>query len=130
MELFRFLLVGLVNTVIGLSAMYGLLHLAGFSYWWATFGGNSIGAAVSYFLNRSFTFRSNHPVSSTGTRFVLVILICYVIAYPVGKGMAVQIIEAIQIVPANLTEDLAVLFGTGLYTILNYVGQKKVVFGK
>ena len=54
----RFLMVGVANTIVGLSVMYLLLHLAGLSYWTSTFLGNSVGAVVSFFLNRSFTFRS------------------------------------------------------------------------
>src|SRR6478752_1743962 len=50
----RFLVVGLVNTGVGLSIMYVLLHIF-HHYWAATFVGNAAGAVVSYVLNRIFT---------------------------------------------------------------------------
>src|SRR5947209_2726841 len=77
----RFLLVGVINTVVGLSAMYLFLHGFSLSYWASTFIGNIIGACVSYFLNRTFTFKSSTAVGKSMVRFTLVILACYVISY-------------------------------------------------
>src|SRR6476660_7448236 len=82
----RFLLVGVANTIVGLSVMYLLLHVAGLSYWTSTFLGNSVGAVVSFFLNRSFTFRSQSSVSKSMIRFVAVILFCYFISYTIGRN--------------------------------------------
>ncbi|MDP4103968.1 MAG: GtrA family protein [Bacillota bacterium] len=42
----RFLLVGVVNTIVGLSSMYLFLHGFSFSYWVSTFLGYVIGACV------------------------------------------------------------------------------------
>lgn len=124
----RFIIVGIVNTIVGLSCMYLFLHAVGLSYWIATFLGNSLGACVSYFLNRNFTFRSQNSVTKSAIRFVLVILCCYFISYDLGKNVVAWVLKSNAIFNEKLTTDLAVLVGTGLYTVLNYFGQKLFVF--
>ncbi|MFC3883558.1 GtrA family protein [Bacillus songklensis] len=124
----RFLLVGLINTFIGLSVMYVLLHAAHLSYWLSTFGGNAAGACVSYVLNKSFTFRSAQPIQHTIYRFVAVISLCYFLAYFVGIRSAFWIMERVVDLPLTYVEDVAILFGTAFYTILNYLGQRQFVF--
>jgi putative flippase GtrA len=125
---FRFLLVGLINTFIGLSVMYILLHAAGFSYWVSTFGGNAAGACVSYVLNKSFTFRSTQSIQHTICRFFAVIGICYFLAYFIGIRSATWMMEKAADLPLTDVEDIAILFGTAFYTILNYFGQRQFVF--
>jgi putative flippase GtrA len=126
----RFIIVGIVNTIVGLSCMYLFLHAVGLSYWIATFLGNSLGACVSYFLNRNFTFRSQNSVTKSAFRFVIVILCCYFISYDLGKNVVAWVLKSNAIFNEKLTTDLAVLVGTGLYTVLNYFGQKLFVFPK
>ena len=119
----RFLLVGLMNTIVGLSSIFLLLHLVGLSYWLSTFLGNSIGAAVSYLLNRRFTFHSKAPFARSIPLFTLVILCCYFLSFSVSKLVA-------DLISLPYTNEIAVLLGTGLYTIVNYFGQKYIVFGR
>ncbi|WP_053367554.1 GtrA family protein [Bacillus sp. FJAT-27245] len=123
---FRFALVGVANTAAGLIIMLTLLNIAGASYWLSTFIGNTAGAALSYFLNRSFTFRSSVRFSDGAPRFIAVILICYFACYwvsgqVIGAGAA-------DFLPAAYRDDAAVLVGSCLYTLTNYFGQKKYVF--
>ncbi|SFD43586.1 Putative flippase GtrA (transmembrane translocase of bactoprenol-linked glucose) [Bacillus sp. OV194] len=124
----RFLIVGVINTLVGLSVIYLLLHAANVSYWLATFLGNAAGACVSYVLNRMFTFKSTSPVAGSMIRFVIVILLCYFIAYYAGIRIADWAFSAILPLPKHFAKDAAVLIGTGLYTVLNYAGQKRFVF--
>lgn len=127
---FRFLIVGVINTLVGLSIIYILLHIAGLSFWLATFIGNSIGAVVSYTLNKTFTFKSSATVSKSAIRFIFAILACYFISYYLGKQLANWALDQVPFLPNNYKTDIAVLFGTGLYTITNYFGQKIIVFSK
>lgn len=127
---FRFLLVGVINTFVGLSFMYLFLHLFSFSYWVSTFAGNIIGASVSYFLNRVFTFKSNADMRKSIIRFVAVILVCYFISYYLGEKMAHYLFSQIPFLLKWHASDAAILFGTGVYTITNYLGQRIFVFQK
>lgn len=118
---FRFLLVGLVNTLVGLSSIFLLLHAVGLSYWLSTFLGNAIGATVSYVLNRQFTFSSKVSAGRSIPLFVVVILGSYFLAFSISKMAADWVLT-------EYTNGFAVLLGTVLYTIMNYLGQKYIVF--
>lgn len=124
----RFLMVGIINTIVGLSAMYFFLHGLSFSYWASTFIGNIIGAVVSYFLNRAFTFKSSTAVGKSIFRFTAVILICYFLSYYLGEKLAFTILSKMPFISNKYAADIAVLFGTGIYTITNYLGQRLFVF--
>ncbi|MDF2536420.1 MAG: GtrA family protein [Bacillales bacterium] len=119
----RFLLVGIINTIIGLGSIYFMTHILSFGYWPATFLGNSIGATVSYFLNRNFTFKSNQAHLQSIIRFVIVIGLSYFLAYYIGA-------KFVEVCKIPYGEDVAILFGSGGYTLLNYFGQKRFVFSK
>lgn len=123
----RFLTVGVVNTLVGLSIMFFLLHFVHLSYWISTFLGNAVGAIVSFTLNRSYTFKINSPMPKSFFKFVLVVIICYVISYQLGKILIDLSIKNISLTP-KIETDLAVIFSTGLYTIINYFCQKHFVF--
>ncbi|QKE72757.1 GtrA family protein [Arthrobacter citreus] len=125
---FRFIAVGVLNTIVGLSAIYLLLHLLGLSYWWSTFLGNTIGACVSYLLNRKFTFKSQSSVSKSVPLFIIVILASYFIAYNLGAKLIDFSLSNTDFISDKMKTDLAVLISTGLYTIVNYFGQKLFVF--
>jgi putative flippase GtrA len=122
-------MVGMVNTMIGLLMMFSFIHLFNLSYWTSTFIGNSAGAVVSYFLNRSYTFNSNVSFQRGLPRFLIMILFCYFSAYFCSEQLAEWMGQ--QIVMDNVTEqNISVLVGSCLYTLSNYIGQKYFVFRK
>jgi len=126
----RFVLVGIVNTLVGLAVMLGLLNVAGLDYWLSTFIGNSLGAVVSYALNRSYTFKSDVHWWRGMLQFALVILVCYGIAYGIGMALVERVLPLIVPQVSQVwIDNLAVVAGMGMYTILNYIGQKRFVFG-
>jgi putative flippase GtrA len=124
----RFLAVGMINTLIGLAIIFTFMNLLHFSYWTSTLMGNIIGAAVSYVLNRKFTFKSTKNQAGSALRFILVILACYFIAYGIGLRAVHLALAHLPAIPHHFENNLAVVIGMGLYTILNYFGQKKLVF--
>ncbi|MEH7237124.1 GtrA family protein [Bacillus sp. JJ1562] len=115
------MIIGVMNTFVGLSCIFLLLHVVGLSYWLSTFLGNSIGAAVSYMLNRRFTFASETTLGRSIPLFVIVILGCYFLSFSLSKMVAGFFF-------AQYTNEVAVLLGTGFYTVMNYLGQKHIVF--
>ena len=68
--LFRFLLVGVVNTLVGYGVMFGLYNLAGLHLWgdpgyWISSAANYlVGSVVSFCLNKHSTFRSRETFFS------------------------------------------------------------------
>jgi putative flippase GtrA len=126
-SLVRFLLVGLVNTGIGLAIMFLLLNVVGASYWVSTFTGNAIGACVSFLLNRAFTFKSTVSYHTGLPRFIIVILLCYFSSYFLSGKMGEWISQYFIISP-EMAKNVSVLLGSVFYTISNYLGQKYFVF--
>ncbi len=124
----RFLLVGVINTIVGLSIMYLLFHGVHLSYWMSTFLGNMGGAGVSFVLNRKFTFKSGGSIYGSIVRFIIVMGACYFISYSAGLNLASWILESVLRMPQDFAHDFGILAGTGIYTILNYFGQKIIVF--
>ncbi|MCR8645617.1 GtrA family protein [Paenibacillus sp. N1-5-1-14] len=124
----RFLLVGVLNTLVGLSVSFIVLNLAGWNYWLATATGNIVGAVCSYFLNRTFTFRSNATVGSSWWKFSLVIGVCFGLSY----GMSLWLTQGLELIWPNIStslfENAAILLGNGIYTILNYLGHRYFTF--
>ena len=126
---FRFLLVGIVNTIIGLSLMLALLNWAGIGYWLSTCIGNAAGACVSYVLNRTYTFRSDVLWWKGFVLFVLVVLGCYVISYGLGIALIERALPVIfPKASPKIIENTAIVAGMSMYTIINYFFQKKLVF--
>ncbi|WP_075983434.1 GtrA family protein [Bacillus massilinigeriensis] len=125
----RFLCVGVVNTIIGLSIMLLSIHFLHLPYWISTFIGNSIGACVSFLLNRSFTFESRVTYGKGSIKFIVVILLCYFCSYSLSDLFS-HSLGKYFFLSNELQKDVAILLGTGIYTISNYFGQKYIVFKK
>lgn len=120
----RFLLVGIVNTAVGLSVMFMLMNVFHVSYWFSTFIGNGTGAVVSFGLNRVFTFKSDVSLKKGGLLFTSVIILCYFASYSTSSWISKQIHTMFPV----SQQDLAVFLGSCLYTATNYIGQKYIVF--
>ena len=124
----RFLLVGLLNTIVGLTFMFLLRNGLSWPYWLATFSGNSLGAAVSFLMNRTFTFKSKVSIQKGGPRFLAVILSCYFFSYSISRHIT-GLLGNMEWWSDLITRDnLAILLGSGIYTVSNYYGQKRFVF--
>jgi putative flippase GtrA len=124
----RFLLVGVFNTLVGLSASFAFFNLLHLNYWLSTFAGNTLGAIVSYTLNRTFTFRSNASVGSSWWKFAIVILSCYGLSYSCGLLLSEAAGALWPDLQVNWLHNAAILVGNGLYTIGNYLGHKYFTF--
>ncbi|MFD2611217.1 GtrA family protein [Paenibacillus gansuensis] len=123
----RFLMVGVLNTMVGLGATYLFLNGIGTGYWVSTFLGNGAGAVVSYILNRRFTFQSTAHVGRSFGKFILVILVCYFVSYGVSLKLAEVVLKGLGL-KETLGKELAVLIGTGIYTVINYAGHRFFTF--
>ncbi|MGG4203970.1 GtrA family protein [Paenibacillus jamilae] len=127
---FRFLVVGVLNTICGMSVMFLLFNTLGTNYWLSTFIGNSVGATVSYFLNKRFTFKNNASHGQTIWKFVFIILICYLLSYCLSYLISHFLISSLSIKNNVILGNLSILIGNIFYTLINYVGQKFIVFSK
>ena len=86
--MFRFGGVGVLNTMVGLSIIWGLMYL-GVGPFKANFTGYAVGIVMSFLLNRSWTFRdqaSGWPFA----RYILAVAIAYG-ANLVALGVALRV---------------------------------------
>ena len=129
--LFRFLLVGVVNTLVGYGVMFGLYNLAGLHLWgdpgyWISSAANYlVGSVVSFFLNKHFTFRSREKGPGVVLRFAANITVCWLLAYGIAKPLALRLLAGFD---EKLQTNAAMLAGLCLYTALNYLGQRFFAF--
>lgn len=123
----KFLLVGILNTVVGLSMMLLLNKGLSWPYWHATFTGNTTGALVSYLLNKTFTFKSKVTIQAGVPKFVIVVLATYFISFSLSQRITETMSPLITFMRME-TDTIAILLGSIIYTITNYMGQKTIVF--
>lgn len=130
---FRFILVGVVNTLVGYGVMFGLYNLAGLHTWgdagyWVSSAANYIvGSVVSFFLNKHFTFRNREKGAGVVARFVVNISVCWLLAYGLAQPVMEKLLAGLGLTE-QLQGNLTMLAGSGLFVVLNYVGQRFFAF--
>nr|WP_325304787.1 GtrA family protein [uncultured Dysosmobacter sp.] len=123
----RFLLVGVINTLVGCGAMFLLYNLAHWSYWLSSAANYVLGGVVSFFLNKYFTFRKREWSWKQAGRFAINVAVCWLLAYGLAKPLVLAVLEGR---PVWLQENGAMAVGMCLYTALNYLGQRFFAFRK
>lgn len=121
----KFLIVGVINTLVGTSVMFLCYNLLHTGYWAASAMNYIIGSIVSYFLNKYFTFKSGRKSVKEVVRFVLNITLCYGIAYGVAKPCVHYMLGRYSV---SVRDNAAMFAGMCLFVVLNYFGQRFVVF--
>lgn len=126
-SVFRFALVGVVNTLVGMAIMFGLYNLAHCSYWVSSAANYILTSILSFFLNKHFTFRSESRSAKEILAFAVNIALCYLIAYGVAKPLTLKLLADAS---TALRDNVAMLVGMVFFTCLNYLGQRLLVFKK
>lgn len=122
----KFLLVGVGNTLLSAVIMFLLEDLG---YWPSTAIAYVAGAMMSFFLNRKFTFQSRETMGRSAVKFALNVAVCYILAYSIAQPLGAMVLGALGITGVWL-ERLTKIGGMGLYTVLNYFGQRFFAFQK
>lgn len=120
----KFILVGIVNTIIGALTMFICYEITKM-YMFSSAMNIVVGSIVSYFLNKYFTFKNNEKSLKQIILFILNTTLCYILAYKIAKNLMVSILGNS---PIEIVDRISLLTGMVLYTILNYFGQKFIVF--
>jgi len=115
----RFVTVGLINTAIGLTAIYAVMFFFQSGAAIANAIGYVIGVPVSFLLNRIWTFNSNRPVAHVLPKYLLVVAIAYLLNLGV-------VLVAISYFFTN--PYFAQLLGVGIYTVCTFSGCRWFVF--
>ena len=124
-KMWKFLLVGLLNTLVGDGLSFLLINLTDMGIWLATALPMALASVMSYFLNKHFTFKNTETGWRPAVRFALNIAMCYVVAY----GIAIPLMQwALSTADPVLRDNVAKLTGMVLFTGCNYLGQRLFAF--
>lgn len=121
----KFVIVGVVNTLVGTGLMFVLYNVFSVNYWISSASNYVVGSIVSYFLNKYFTFQNRERSLRQIILFVLNITVCYLLAYGCAKPAVSFVFEGAG---EKVQENIAMFVGMVGFVILNYLGQRLVVF--
>ncbi len=129
LEQSRFIVVGIMNTLIGMAAMFIAYNVFHLGYWLSSAMDYIIGSIFSYFANKYFTFKAEKKSAKEVVRFVVNILVCYGLAYGIAKPAMGVLLADVEL-SVSIFEQISMIFGMCIFVVLNYFGQKFFVFRK
>lgn len=121
----KFLIVGVINTLVGNGVMFLLYNLCSAGYTLSTIANYVVGSIVSYFLNKYYTFNKKEKSAKELLRFIINIVVCYAVAYGLAKPLVYAVLSAAT---PSVKDNLAMLAGSGIFIVLNYFGQRFFAF--
>ena len=122
---FKFIAAGIINTLVGSSIMFLLYNVGGIGYWFSSAANYVVGSILSFFLNKYFTFGVRQWSSFMVITFILTIAFSYLFAYGVSKFAMNYLLRGNH---QKIRENIALLAGMCLFTGINYLGQRFIVF--
>lgn len=125
---FRFLLVGVGNTLLSMAITFLLYNLAGIEPVIASAIAYVAGAVMSFFLNRRFTFHSQAGFWPSALKFALNVAILWIITTPFLQPWLAGLLQGP--LGERWANNISLVICMGLYTILNYLGQRFFAFRK
>lgn len=124
-KLAKFLVVGVINTLVGTAIMFGLYNLAHCSYWVSSAANYILTSILSFFLNKYFTFESKEKSAAEVLRFAVNIAVCYLLAYGIAKPLC---LSALSGASSAVRDNVSMFVGMCLFTGFNYLGQRFFAF--
>ena len=133
-EAWRFVIVGIINTVVDLGVLNLLIQLThtgqrGLDFMLIKTTSFMVAVMNSYFLNRSWTFRATGRQKSlvrSGTQFVAVSLVGAIVNVGTASYVATFVSPAVGL--EKLWPSAAALVGTTCSFVWNFIGYKYIVF--
>lgn len=123
----KFIMVGVVNTIVGTTIMFVFYNVFHLSYWVSSASNYFFGSICSFILNKHFTFEYKKNFWPSLLRFTINILICYLLAYGIAKPVIKWILSDLK---TTYQENIAMLLGMCLFVVFNYLGQRFFTFKK
>jgi putative flippase GtrA len=117
----KFLLVGVLNTLTGLAAIYAVMYLTPLDPLTANAIGYVVGLAISFTLNSIWTFKSTNPAKHSLPKYIL----CAVIAYLLNLATLTLALNTL-----NINPYIAQLYGIVIYSAFMFTACKLFIFKK
>lgn len=143
-EFIKYCLVGVINTIAGLTTAYTFLNLFSCSYLISTAAAYIVGISVSFILNKKFTFKDeSSDYIALFVKFTLTMLPSYAISYFLGwlvskivfsinimHNLSAKIIDIIAISQNKIEDNFAILISMAIYLMLGFFVNKFLIFTK
>lgn len=145
----KFIIVGVINTIVGMCIMYGMYFLGDTFHWydgiaiahgweastvnfWVSSALNyTLTSILSYILNKNITFKSKGNTGRSLFRFIINIAVCYLISYGIARPFTTWFMTTFfPSVDAKIVEYLTMFVGMVFFTGCNYIGQRFFAFKK
>lgn len=123
-----FLLIGLGNTVLSLTIQLALYSYVKLGYWPSSALAFCIASVSSFYFNRKYSFHSRGSVLGDAARFALNIALCYLIAYGAAQPLVNWLVPRLGGWLIPWQGQISLVAGNGLFTCLNYLGQRFFAF--
>ena len=117
----KFMLVGVVNTLVGIAVMFFCFNVLAWSYWISSALNYMVGSIVSYLLNKRYTFQQKGNDWHTVWKFIVNVSVCYVLAYGLAKPFVAWLLSGVT---TNIQGNAALFVGMVLFVGFNYIGQR------
>ncbi|CAA6805695.1 MAG: GtrA family protein [uncultured Sulfurovum sp.] len=115
LQFLRFNLIGIVNTLFGFSIILLLMYI-GFSATSSNAIGYGLGALLSYYLNRKYTFKAHHTTKQA-LKFFTILAVAYILNYLTLQWLL------------TLANPYVAQFGSAvIYTLSSFILFKVFVF--
>lgn len=132
-KFWKFILVGILNTVVGTGLQFLFFNLFGWNEWISSMIGYILGSILSYFLNKYFTFKNSEKGWKPVARFALNIAVCYTLAYTIAIPLTKWICTANSLTMfgwsvETFAGNCSMIVGSCLFVAFNYIGQRFFAF--
>lgn len=132
-KFWKFIGVGIINTIIGEGLKFLLFNLFHTDVWISSIIGMVVGSVVSYFLNKYFTFKNTEKGWKPVLRFALNIAICFtlanVIALPLVEWFCLtNSITMFGWSVETFAGNASMITASCLFVAFNYIGQRFFAF--
>ncbi len=118
-QFFRFIVVGLSNSLLGYSIIFACMYLVGLSPEVSNIIGYGLALIISYILSRNYTFRSKQRHSGEIVRFLLVFSFAY------ASNFAVLLILLHEM---DIQKGVSQILASIVYVVVSYLMNKYYVF--
>lgn len=145
----KFLIVGVANTAVGMGIMLLLsfifnktvpefaeqsVFILGTTDYTASYIISSVinyvvGGILSYFLNKYWSFGNKEKDKMIVVKFIVTVVLCYAVSY-LGAKPLMELALKNSGIANKWKEFIALIVGAGLYTVLNYFGQRFFAFAE
>ena len=133
-----YLLIGVLNFIVCTALMFFLFNVWGVSEHVAPLVNYGLGSLIWYFACRYLLFQENRTSLQQLLRFLLDVMVCYILSYYVVAPLLSQLLLRSATVQnifsfggdewAMIEGNCAMTVGALAYAIINYFGQRYYVF--